>query len=117
MASFLENVGILAIAFLIIHIYKKILEWHDYRHLGFYEDEKVYKAAEEFVHGASSDHVKAILAGCFDLNEGDVKKILSQSISHRADKDRGYRTFIMSVNKVLGEDVYDEKRRAHETGR
>ncbi|MPM59331.1 hypothetical protein SDC9_106171 [bioreactor metagenome] len=115
MDSFLENVGILAIAFLIIYIYKKILEWHDYRHSGFYADEKVYKAADEFVHGASSDDVKTLLADCFDFDEGDAKKIMSLSTPHRTDKDGGYKAFIRSVNKVLGDEVYDEKRHVHGT--
>jgi len=117
MDSFLANVGLLAIAFAVIYIYKKVLEWYDYKHSGFYADKKVYKAADEFVHGASSDDVKVILAGCFDFDEGDAEKILSLSIPHRTDKDGGYRVFIRSVNKVLGEDIYDEKRHIHETER
>lgn len=113
MDSFLQNIGILAITFLIIYIYKKILEWHDYKYSGFCEDEKVYKAADKFVHGSPSNEVKAILLSCFDFDEEGTEKIMSLSIPHRSDKDGGYRVFIRAVNKVLGVDVYDEKHKHH----
>lgn len=113
MDSFLENVGILAIAFVIIYGYKKIQEYYYLKWLSFHEDEKVYKAADEFVHGAPSDDVKVILASCFDLDEKGAEEILSRSIPHRTDKDGGYRAFIRSVNKVLGEDVYSERCHTH----
>jgi hypothetical protein len=115
MDSFLANVGMLAIAFAIIYIYMKILEWHDDKYSGFYEDEKVYQAANEFVRGVPADDVKALLAGCFNFDEGDAEEIISMSVPHRNDKDGGYKAFIRSVNKVLGEDVYNEKRHAHGT--
>lgn len=113
MDSFFENVGMLAIAFVIIYGYKKILEYHDFKYSGFYENEKVYKAADEFVQGAASDDVKAILASCFDFDNEDADEILSRSFPHRTDKDGGYREFIKSVNRVLGVDVYSEQCRAH----
>ncbi|MCR6547143.1 hypothetical protein NVS47_16775 [Dehalobacterium formicoaceticum] len=114
MESFLANIGILAIAFVIIYIYQKMLEWHDSKQSSFYEDKKVYQAADEFAHGASSNEVKALLTACYALDEGDMEKIMSMSMPHKADKDGGYRSFIRSVNHVLGEDIYDEKRRKHE---
>ncbi|MCF7547012.1 hypothetical protein L3X09_13655 [Enterococcus faecium] len=43
MDSFFENVGMLAIVFIIIYGYKKILEYYDFKYSGFYENEKVYK--------------------------------------------------------------------------
>jgi hypothetical protein len=113
MDSFLANVGLLTIAFVIIYGYKKIQEYYYFKHSGFYENEKIYKAADEFVHGASSDDVKAILASCFDFDEEDAEEILSRALPHRTDKDRGYRAFIKSVNKVLGEDVYSEQCHTH----
>jgi len=113
MDSILENVGILAIAFMIIYGYIKINEYYYLKRLSFYEDEKVYKAAEEFVSETPSDDVKVILANCCDFDEKNAEEILSRSISHRTDKDGGYRAFIRSVNKVLGEDVYSERRYTH----
>lgn len=113
MDSFLENVGMLAMAFVIIYGYKKIHEYYYFKQSSYYEDEKVYKAAEAFVQGAPSDDVKVILAGCFDFDEKDAEEILSRSISYRTDKDGGYRAFIRTVNKVLGEDVYSERCHTH----
>ena len=109
MDSFLANVGLLAIAFVIIYGYKKIQDYYYFNHSCFYENEKVYMAADKFAHGASSNDVKAILSSCFDFTEEDAEEILLQSASHRTDKDGGYRAFIRSVNEVLGEDVYNEK--------
>ena len=109
MNGFLVNAGLLAIAFLIVYIYKKVLEWHELKYLGFYEDEKVYKAAEKFIEGAAPDEVKAILRECYSINKTDIEKIMSMAIHSRTDKDRGYRIFIHSVNQVLGEDIYNEK--------
>ncbi|EPR10564.1 hypothetical protein [Ruminiclostridium papyrosolvens] len=109
MESFLANVGLISIVIVIIFGYKKIRDYYYFNHSGFYENEKVYKAAEEFVYGASSSDVKAILKGCFDLSEEDAEEILSRSASHKNDKDRGYSAFIKSVNKLLGEEVYSEK--------
>lgn len=114
MDSFLANVGLLAIAFVIIYGYKKIQDYYYFKHLSFYENEKVYKAANEFVHGASSDDVKAILASCSDFDEEDAEEILSRALPRRTDKDGGYRAFIRSVNKVLGEDVYSEQCHTHQ---
>jgi hypothetical protein len=113
MDSFFENVGMLAIAFIIIYGYKKILEYYDFKYSGFYENEKVYKAADEFVQGAASDDVKALLAGCFDFDDEDADEIISCSLPHKTDKDGGYREFIKSVNRVLGVDVYDEQCHTH----
>ncbi|MBC3888453.1 hypothetical protein GH810_09050 [Acetobacterium paludosum] len=108
MDVFLENVGMLAIAFVIIYGYKKILEYYEFKRSGFYENEMVYQAADEFVLGAASDEVKDLLISCFDFDREDVDEILSRSLPHRTDKDGGYQAFITSVNKVLGIDVYSE---------
>lgn len=116
MDGFLANIGMLAIGFAIIYIYQKILEWHDAKHSSFYEDEKVYQAANEFVNGASSDEIQTILAGCFDFDDGDAKEIISLAAPHQTDKDGGYKAFIRSVNKVLGEDIYDERHQVHRIG-
>lgn len=113
MDSFLANVGLMAICLVIIYGYKKMVEYYDLKRLSFYKDQKVYKAADEFIQGASSDDVKVLLASCCDFDEKDAEKILSRAIRHRTDKDGGYRAFIRSVNKVLGEDVYSEQCRTH----
>lgn len=113
MDNLLENAGIMAISFLAIYACKKILEHYDLKRTKFCEDKKVYKAADEFVHGAPSDNVKVLLASCLDFDEEDVEKILSRSIPHRTDKDGGYRVFIKAVNEVLGEDVYSEQFHTH----
>ncbi len=113
MNSFLQNVGILTIEFLIIYIYKKILEWNDYRNSGFYEDEKVYRAADEFAHGSPSDEIKAILSDCLELDEEGIEKIMSLSLPYRNGKTGKYQAFIKAVNKVLGADIYDEKYEKH----
>ena len=108
MDSFLENAGLMAISFLIIYIAKKISEHYYFKQSSLYESDKIYKAADEFIQGASFNDVKAILEKCLDFDEEDIEKILSQSIPHRTDKDGGYRAFMKTVNKVFGEDVYGE---------
>jgi len=109
MNVFLMNVGFFAICFAIVIAYKKILDFYDQKRLGFLEDNNVYIAAQEFADGASFVELKNILEKCFDFNEKNVEDILLQSLPHRIDKDGGYRFFIRSVNKVLGEDIYNEK--------
>jgi hypothetical protein len=114
MHSYLVNFGLLAILFIIVYGYKKILEYYELKRMGLHENERVYKAAEEFAHGVSSDDVKAILEDCFKIDDVDVEKILTKAIPHRTDKDGGYHAFIRSVNKEVGDDVYDERRQSHE---
>ena len=113
MDGFWEGIGILAVFFVIVYSYKKILEHYDLKRLSFYADKKVYQAADAFAHGASSKDVAAILAGCLGFNERDAEEILSLSISRRRDKDGGYKAFIRSVNTVLGMDVYNVRYRTH----
>lgn len=117
MDGFMANVGLLAVAFFIVYIYKKALEWNDYRHSGIYESEKVYKAADEFVHGALPDEVKESLVDCDMIDETDAENIMTLATHHRSYKDGGYRAFIRSVNEVLGEDVYSEKCPRHDAKR
>lgn len=111
MDTFLKNFGLFAIFFLIAYGYKKIQDNHELKRMGLHEDEKVYMAADEFVCGAPSDEVKGILDSCFEFDGQDADVILARAIPHRADKDGGYRAFIRSVNKVVGDELYDEKRR------
>lgn len=113
MDSFLANVGLFAIAFLIVYSCKKIQDYYYFNQSSFYENEEVYNAADEFVHGGSAENVKAILTRCFDFTEEDAEEILAQASPHKKDKDGGYRVFIRYVNKVLGEHVYDEKHNTH----
>ena len=107
MDGILENVGIAMISFLIIYVCKKILEFYDFKRP--YVSEKVYNAADEFAHGASYDEVKAILTRCIDFDGDDAEKILSRSVPYRTEKDGGYRAFIKSVNKLLGQNAYNEQ--------
>ena len=113
MDSFLENIGFMAICFVIIYGYKKILEYNDMKCSSFYEDNRVYKAADAFVHGETSNDVVNILVSCFDFDEKVADKILSRSIPHKTDRDGGYREFIKSVNEVLGADIYSEQCHTH----
>ncbi|SHL74353.1 hypothetical protein SAMN02745136_05600 [Anaerocolumna jejuensis DSM 15929] len=106
MDGFYGNIGILAVTLAIIYGCKKILEYYDYKYSGYYENTKVYKAADKFVHGAASDDVKSLLTSCFDFDREDADEILRRSLPHRTDKDGGYRRFIKSVNRVLGARVY-----------
>ncbi|MFA6308888.1 MAG: hypothetical protein WC677_03985 [Clostridia bacterium] len=106
MEGLLENIGIFAIFFLILFIFKKISEYYCFKHSIYYEDDKVYKAAKEFASEASLEDVKNILADCIDFDEEDVEEILSQESSYRKDKDGGYITFLKCVNNILGKKVY-----------
>lgn len=113
MHGFLEGTGLLAIFFAVVYGYKKILEYYELKRMGLHENKKVYQAANEFARGAEIGNVKAILDSCFEFEERDVEKILSRAIPHRVDRDGGYRAFIRFVNKVVGDELYDERRHAH----
>lgn len=110
MNSFLENFGFFAIFFSIVYGYKKIQDYYYLKRLGLHENERVYLAAGEFARGAPAGEVKLILENCSEFDEEDIKRILSRAISHRLDKDGGYRAFIRSVNNVVGDELYDERR-------
>ena len=109
MNGFLDNFGFFAICLAIAIGYKKILEFYDLKRSSFHKDNNVYKAAKEFADGASVIEVKNVLTSCCDLNEKNAQDIVLKTLPHRTDKDGGYRFFIRSVNKVLGEDIYSEK--------
>ena len=109
MKSFLENAGMIAIALLVIFSLKKIYDYEYLKRAGYYEDDKVYQAADQFARGLSPDHIKSILASCVDFDGEDAETIVLKASPHRADKDGGYRAFIKSVNRVLGEAVYSER--------
>ena len=111
MNVFLKDFGILAIGLLIGILYKKFLEFYDDNRFMFHEDDKVYEAAEKFAGGTSYHDVEEILSKCSGFNDEKAGDILRQSLPHRTDHDGGYRFFIRSVNKKLGEDVYEEKRK------
>ena len=113
MRGFLEDFGFLAICFAVAYGYKKILEYCDLKRMALHEDEKVYRAAEEFARGVPSDEIGAVLSGCLGLEGADVGKILSRAIPHRTDRDGGYRALLRSVDRALGDDVYSGRRRTH----
>lgn len=109
MDYYLKSIGFLAICFAIVFIYHKILEYYDLKRLGFFENEKVYQAADAFAHRASSEEVKTLLESCNDFDVQNADKTLTWAIPHRTDKDGGYQAFIKAVNKVLGDDIYNER--------
>jgi len=113
MDGFLKNIGFMAICFVVIYGYTKIKEYNDMKRVGFYENNKVYKAAEEFAQGASNNDVINLLTDCFDFDETDADQILAKSMLHKTDRDGGYREFIKAVNEVLGADIYSEQSHAY----
>lgn len=104
MGGILSNIGLLAIGFVIICSYGKVLDYYDLKRPKLYASEIVNRAAEIFAEGASAEEIKVILTSCVEIDEEEVEKIIEQSLPHRNDKDGGYRFFIKSVNKVLGEN-------------
>lgn len=111
MDSFLKSFGLFALFLAITYGYKKIQDYYTSKRSGLHENEKVYTAADAFARGASLRDVGDILEDCFEFDEGDAGKILSGAIPRRTDRDGGYRAFIRSVNKAVGEKLYDENRR------
>lgn len=111
MENFLKDFGLLAIFFIIAYGYKKIKDYYDLKWSGLHENGKVYLAAGKFARGAPDEGVRAALENCPEFKEQDVEKILSRAIPHRTDKDGGYRAFLRSVNRAVGEELYDEHRR------
>ena len=105
MSGFLGNVGFLAIGFVIICGYGKILDYYDLKRTNLFVSDKVYAAADKFAKGASFEEVKAILTGSYEIDEEDAKEIIAQSLPHRKDRDGGYRAFIKSVSKILDENI------------
>lgn len=103
---------ILLILFLVIAAaYQNFLDFHEDRQWSFSEDERVYLAAEKFAGGASFDDVRRLLEDCYDIDEENAEEILKWASSHRKDRDGGYRFFLRSVNRSLGENVYHERHR------
>lgn len=109
MNSYSRYFVIWAIFLVIGIVYKRYLEFNDDKSRMLRKDNNVYKAAERFAAGASLNEVKNILINCFDLSEENAEDILTRSSPHKTDKDGGYRFFIRSVNKEVGENVYEEK--------
>ncbi|MDQ0195285.1 hypothetical protein [Paenibacillus wynnii] len=106
MDELLRNVGLISIMLVLLYAIKKIYDNTYLQRAGLYEDDNVYKAAEEFAQGAPSNDVRGILSNCYDIDDKGMEKILSLALPHRTQKDGGYSAFIKAVNKVLGEDVY-----------
>lgn len=106
--SFLESMGLAAISLLALYLIKRISEYLDWKKTGYQQDDRVYKAAGEFAHGASPGDIRRILINCINFDEEDIEEILSRTLPHRIDKDGGYLAFIKAVNKVLGQEVYSE---------
>jgi hypothetical protein len=111
--SFLESVGLVSISLLLLYLIKKSSDHFYLKKADYQADGRVYKAAGEFVRGASSGDIRGLLANCIDFDEKDIEEILSRAFSHRSDADGGYGAFLKAVDEVLGEDVYGETRRAN----
>ena len=101
MNSILANIGILAIAFVIVYSYGKLLDYYDLKRPSELLSDNIYLAAKKFAEGASPEEVKTILTECDEIEEEAANKIIEQSFPHRKNKDGGYRAFIKSVHLVL----------------
>lgn len=109
MDEFLRHVAFFMVCLVIGIVYKKILEFQDEKRWMFHEDNQVYYAASKFSNGASFDEVKNILVSCFDFSKKSADVIWECASPHKTDRDGGYRFFIRSVNKELGDSIYNEK--------
>jgi hypothetical protein len=116
MDQLLKNIGLFAIFFAIVYGYKKMQEYYHMRQSGSYADENVYKAAEAFARGAPVKEVEDMLKGCFEFDQERAERVLSGAAQGGLNKDGGYRAFIRSVNNVLGEKAYDERRKRGDGG-
>jgi hypothetical protein len=102
MNGFLTNIGILAVAIVIIIIIKRIDAYLDDRRVGTELSEKITHAAKRFSEGASEDEIRALLLDCIDLDEDDADEILELSAPYRNDDDDGgYGAFIKITKNVL----------------
>jgi|GEM_PF-2334201 len=113
MGDFFYDVGMITICFVTALGCKKLAEYFHNKRRGLYESKKVYRAADKFSEGVPSEDVQALLKNCLEFDGEDAETVLSLSLPHRKDKDGGYRAFIRSVNRVLGENVYSERPRVH----
>lgn len=109
--SFLESIGLIAISLLVFYIIKKISNYIDWKRISYPQNEKVYRAAGEFVQGASYYDVMNLLESCIDFDGEDAAEIWAKALPHRTDEDGGYGAFIKAVNRVLGKDIYSESPR------
>ncbi|HBC99326.1 MAG TPA: hypothetical protein DC053_08130 [Lachnoclostridium sp.] len=109
MDELLKNIGIVAIMFVIIYVYKKLLEYNNLTYTGIYENDDVYKAAAAFVHDADLESIKVSLTNRTGIDMEEANKIIIQAVSHHTDKDGGYCEFIKAVNHVFGSNIYNIK--------
>jgi hypothetical protein len=111
MEGFWANFGFFAAVCIIILGYNKFLDYREMNRPYHQTDERVYEAADAFLLGATSQQVAAMLQSCLDIGDSQADSILKTAMSHKADRDGGYRTFIQTVNREIGEDVYSTRRR------
>lgn len=101
MNSILANLGLTAIAILIIYIIKKIDDYFFNKKTGADVSDKVFKAAKTFAQGGSADEIRNILLNCIDFDEEGIEEVLLLSYPHKTDNDGGYHAFLEAVKKEL----------------
>jgi hypothetical protein len=111
MEGFWANFGIFAALCIIILGYRKFLDYQDMNRPNRQTDERVYEAVDAFLLGATTQKVAAMLQSCLDISDSQADSIIKTAMSHKADEDGGYRTFIRAVNHEIGEDVYSTRYR------
>ena len=79
-------------------------------------DERVYEAADAFMRGAASQEVAAMLENCLDVGSSQADFIIKTAMSHKEDGDGGYGTFIRSVNREIGENLYSTRNQSKPSG-
>jgi hypothetical protein len=111
MAGFWANLGFFAALGILIFGYHKFLDYREMNRPCPQADERVYEAADAFIQGAASRKVAAMLQSCLDIGDSQVDSIIKTAMSHKTDRDGGYRAFIRLVNREFGEDVYSTHHR------
>lgn len=106
MEDFWDNLGFFAALCIIILGYCKFMDYRDMNRPYHQTDERVYEAAGAFVLGAASQNVTAMLQSCLDIDDSQVDSIIKTAMSHKTDRDGGYRAFIRLVNREIGEEAY-----------
>ncbi len=101
MESVLINIGLIAVAGLIIYLAKKITDYNSDRKTGTELSEKVYAAAKAFANGSPDSDIRDILINSIDFNEEDIEDVLLMSCRHRNDADGGYQAFLNAARRAL----------------
>lgn len=109
MDKFLITTGLISILLAVLYLVKKVYDYADMRSWGkriCYENYDIYKAAQKFALGTSSDEIKRILENSYELDDKQIEQTMILALPHRNDSDGGYKAFTKAVNRVLGEEIY-----------